>query len=138
MTAIKDIADRSCIPGKPVGILTGNERDIWAKDHSLLLGLFQFTFILQLCNKLHLSVYNFVYNYHLLFYIFSELGNNKSIIKDIETSLFILCLDTNIPKDAFKEKNNASVRAVQAMTGFNSCLNAGNRWHDKTVQVKYL
>ncbi|XP_029158264.1 carnitine O-acetyltransferase-like isoform X2 [Nylanderia fulva] len=100
VTAIKDIADRSCMPGKPVGILTGNDRDTWAKDHSLLI----------------------------------ELGNNRSIIKDIETSLFILCLDKNIPKDAFKEKNNASVRAVQALTGFNSCLNAGNRWHDKTVQ----
>lgn len=100
VTAIKDIADRSGMPGKPVGILTGNDRDTWAKDHSLLL----------------------------------ELGNNRSVIKDIETSLFILCLDKNITKDAFKEKNNASVRAVQTMTGFNSCLNAGNRWHDKTVQ----
>ncbi|XP_050455190.1 carnitine O-acetyltransferase-like [Cataglyphis hispanica] len=100
MSAIKDIADRSCMPGKPIGILTGNDRDTWAKDHSLLL----------------------------------ELGNNRNIIKNIETSLFILCLDKNIPKTAFQEKNNASVRAVQTMTGFNSCLNAANRWHDKTVQ----
>lgn len=45
MTAIKDIADRSCMPGKPVGILTGNDRNTWAKDHSLLLGFFQFTFV---------------------------------------------------------------------------------------------
>ncbi|XP_011159104.2 carnitine O-acetyltransferase isoform X2 [Solenopsis invicta] len=100
VAAIKDIADRSCTEGKPVGILTGNDRDTWAKDYSLLL----------------------------------ELGNNRNIIKDIETSLFILCLDKNLPKDAFKEKNNASVRAVQAMTGYNSSVNAGNRWHDKTVQ----
>lgn len=42
MAAIKDIADRSCTQGKPVGILTGNDRDTWAKDYSLLLGLFQF------------------------------------------------------------------------------------------------
>lgn len=70
--------------------------------------------------------------------VFSELGNNKDIIKDIETSLFILCLDKNIPKDAFKEKNIASVRAVQTLTGYKSCVNAGNRWHDKTVQVKYF
>jgi len=69
--------------------------------------------------------------------IFSGLGNNKDIIKDLETSLFILCLDKNIPAVAFRKKNNASVRAVQTMTGFNSHLNAGNRWHDKTVQVKY-
>ena len=70
--------------------------------------------------------------------LFSELGNNRNIIKDIESSLFILCLDKDLPKDAFNEKNNASVRAVQSMTGCSSYVNAGNRWHDKTVQVKYL
>ncbi|XP_026825041.1 carnitine O-acetyltransferase isoform X2 [Ooceraea biroi] len=100
VAAIKDIADRSCVSGKPVGILSGNDRDTWAKDHSLL----------------------------------SELGNNRRIIRDIETSLFVLCLDKNMPEGAFREKNNASVRAVQAMTGFDSSVNAGNRWHDKTIQ----
>jgi len=45
VTAIKDIADRSCMPGKPVGILTGNDRDTWAKDHNLLLGFLSFTFV---------------------------------------------------------------------------------------------
>ncbi|EFN86319.1 carnitine O-acetyltransferase isoform X2 [Harpegnathos saltator] len=100
VAAIRDIMNRSYMEGKPVGILTGNDRDTWAIDNSLLL----------------------------------ELGNNRNIIKDIETSLFVLCLDKDIPKEAFKEKNNASVRAVQTMTGFNSYVNAGNRWHDKTVQ----
>lgn len=42
VAAIKDVASRSCVEGKPVGILTGNDRDTWAKDHDLLLGLFQF------------------------------------------------------------------------------------------------
>lgn len=69
-------------------------------------------------------------------HVFSELGDNRNVIKDIETSLFVLCLDKDIPEDAFREKNNASVRAVQTLTGFDSCANAGNRWHDKTVQVK--
>ncbi|XP_020281994.1 carnitine O-acetyltransferase-like [Pseudomyrmex gracilis] len=100
VAAVKDIADRSRTKEKPIGILTGNDRDTWAKDHSLLL----------------------------------EIGNNRKIIKDIETSLFALCLDKDIPKDAFKDKNNASVRAVQSLTGYNSCTNAANRWHDKTVQ----
>ncbi|KAL0104807.1 hypothetical protein PUN28_016444 [Cardiocondyla obscurior] len=100
VAAIKDIADRSSVQGKPVGILTGNDRDTWAKDYGVLL----------------------------------ELGNNRNIIRDIETSLFILCLDKDMPKDAFKNKNNASVRAVQTMTGYSSHTNAGNRWHDKTVQ----
>ncbi|XP_014479313.1 PREDICTED: carnitine O-acetyltransferase-like isoform X2 [Dinoponera quadriceps] len=100
MATMKDIVNRSRTEGKPVGILTGNDRDTWAIDSRMLL----------------------------------ELGNNKNIIKDIETSLFILCLDKDMPKEAFKGKNNASVRAVQTMTGFNSRMNAANRWHDKTVQ----
>lgn len=52
--------------------------------------------------------------------------------------MFILCLDKNIPRDAFMGKNNASVRAVQTMTGFGSRVNGGNRWHDKTIQVKHM
>ncbi|XP_076674709.1 carnitine O-acetyltransferase-like isoform X2 [Andrena cerasifolii] len=98
--AIKDIAERSYIEAKPVGILTGNDRNTWAEDYNLLLGL----------------------------------GNNRNIVKDIESSLFVLCLDKDIPKAVFKEENNASVRAIQCLTGFNSRTNAGNRWHDKTVQ----
>lgn len=45
MAAIKDIADRSRAQGKPVGILTGNDRDTWAEDHNLLLGLLQFLIV---------------------------------------------------------------------------------------------
>lgn len=56
-------------------------------------------------------------------------------MKDIEQSMFILCLDKEMPKEAFENKNNASVRALQSLTGYNSDLNAGNRWHDKTLQV---
>lgn len=63
------------------------------------------------------------------------LGNNRNIVKDVESSLFVLCLDKDIPKAVFEEENNASIRAVQCLTGFNSRTNAGNRWHDKTVQV---
>lgn len=71
-------------------------------------------------------------------YVLSELGNNRKIIKDIESSLFILCLDKDVPKDAFRNKNNASVRGLQTLTGISSSVNAGNRWHDKTVQVEHL
>lgn len=66
---------------------------------------------------------------------FLEQGNNDKIIKDIEQSMFILCLDKEMPKEAFVNKNNASVRALQSLTGYSSDLNAGNRWHDKTLQV---
>jgi len=125
VASIKDIADRSYISGKPIGILSGDERDTWAKNHSLLLG-----FLTHFCFLIIVKLL-------LCMNIFSGLGNNRDIIKDIETSLFILCLDKTMPADAFREQNNASVRAVQTMTGFNSYLNAGNRWHDKTVQVKY-
>lgn len=55
VAAIKDIADRSCTQGKPVGILTGNDRDTWAKDCSLLLGLFQF-FKIKLFGFTHCNI----------------------------------------------------------------------------------
>lgn len=44
VAALKDVADRSCTQGKPVGILTGNDRDTWAEDSRLLYGLFLFFF----------------------------------------------------------------------------------------------
>ena len=101
--SIKDIAKRSQVQGKPIGILTGNDRDTWAEDHSRLSGI----------------------------------DSNKKILKDIEDSLFVLCLDKELPKEYFNAKNEASVRAVQSLTGCSSSTNSGNRWHDKTIQVNY-
>ncbi|KAL2731393.1 carnitine O-acetyltransferase-like isoform X1 [Vespula squamosa] len=98
--AIKDIVSRSQTKGKPIGILTGNDRDTWAECHCVL----------------------------------KEQGNNEKIIEDIEQSLFILCLDKEMPKEVFENCNNTNVRALQSLTGYNSDLNAGNRWHDKTIQ----
>lgn len=66
--------------------------------------------------------------------ILQELGCNDRILQLIEDSLFILCLDKDIPTEAFKHKNNASVRALQSLTGYDSHTNAGNRWHDKILQ----
>ncbi|OXU29095.1 hypothetical protein TSAR_004262 [Trichomalopsis sarcophagae] len=100
IATIKDIAERSRTPGKPVGILTGNHRDIWADDH------------------LRLKI----------------LGSNSKILNDIETALFALCLDKELPKELFKNKNVESVYALESLTGCNSSINAANRWHDKTVQ----
>lgn len=36
--SISDIVKRSNNPGKPVGILTGNDRDTWAENHEILKG----------------------------------------------------------------------------------------------------
>ncbi|KAL7294320.1 hypothetical protein TKK_0012331 [Trichogramma kaykai] len=36
IASIEDIAQRSKLPGKPIGILTGNDRDIWVEDHNKL------------------------------------------------------------------------------------------------------
>ncbi|KAL2750080.1 carnitine O-acetyltransferase-like isoform X1 [Vespula maculifrons] len=66
--------------------------------------------------------------------VLKEQGNNGKIIEDIEQSMFILCLDKEMPKEIFGNRNNASVRALQSLSGYNSDLNAGNRWHDKTIQ----
>ncbi|XP_014234236.1 carnitine O-acetyltransferase-like isoform X2 [Trichogramma pretiosum] len=100
IASIEDIAQRSKLPGKPIGILTGNDRDIWVEDH----------------NKL------------------KSIGKNEEILKNLETALFVLCLDKELPKSAFSNKNNSSVRGIQSLTGYSSSTNAGNRWHDKIVQ----
>ncbi|XP_012274626.1 carnitine O-acetyltransferase isoform X2 [Orussus abietinus] len=99
-TLIKDIVERSCTAGKPIGLLTGNCRDTWAQDHCML----------------------------------KENGYNRNILNDIECSLFVLCLDKPVPNELFRDKNSASVRALQSLTGISSSINAGNRWHDKIVQ----
>ncbi|XP_058805057.1 carnitine O-acetyltransferase-like isoform X2 [Phymastichus coffea] len=99
-TCIKDIVERSQTPGKPIGILTGNDRDTWAEDHENL----------------------------------KNLGLNSAILKDIETALFVLCLDKSLPRDLFVNRNTESVYALESLTGCSSAVNAGNRWHDKTVQ----
>lgn len=44
MGTIKDIAERSTLPAKPVGILTGTDRDTWAEVHKKLIG-----FLLSFC-----------------------------------------------------------------------------------------
>ncbi|XP_015112385.1 carnitine O-acetyltransferase [Diachasma alloeum] len=62
------------------------------------------------------------------------IGCNSGLIKNIEEALFILCLDKEIPRNKFAGKNDSSVRARQALTGFSIDTNAGNRWHDKTLQ----
>ncbi|XP_011299476.1 carnitine O-acetyltransferase-like [Fopius arisanus] len=98
--AIKDIFERSCTPGVPVGILSGNQRDTWAQDFEVLRAL----------------------------------GGNSELIKTIEEALFILCIDREIPSHKFQGKGELSVRAKQALTGFSVDTNAGNRWHDKTLQ----
>lgn len=56
------------------------------------------------------------------------IGNNSAIIKDIETAMFVLCLDQAIPPNTFEGKNILSVRAKQSLTGFSITTNAGNRW----------
>lgn len=38
VSAVKDIVKRSSVEAKPVGILTGNDRDTWVQDYNLLLG----------------------------------------------------------------------------------------------------
>ncbi|XP_063984221.1 carnitine O-acetyltransferase-like isoform X2 [Diachasmimorpha longicaudata] len=68
------------------------------------------------------------------FEVLRAIGDNSKLIKDIEESLFIVCLDREIPREKFGGKNISSVRAKQALTGFSIDSNSGNRWHDKTLQ----
>lgn len=52
--------------------------------------------------------------------------------------MFVLCLDQGMPSNKFPDKNYESVGALRTMTGISSDTNAGNRWHDKAVQVRIV
>lgn len=45
MGTIKNIVERSLLPAKPVGILTGTHRDTWAEAHRKLIGFYSLYFI---------------------------------------------------------------------------------------------
>ncbi|KAF8329449.1 acyltransferase ChoActase/COT/CPT [Cantharellus anzutake] len=77
---IQHIYDNSMTEYPPVGILTSNNRDTWAKDYDLL----------------------------------SASERNKRILNEIESSAFVVCLDSEKPETDGGE--------------------LGNRWVDKPVQ----
>lgn len=52
VAAVTDAVERSYVPGKAVGILSGNDRDIWAKDYELLLGFTLLPFTSLVCCSL--------------------------------------------------------------------------------------
>ena len=59
---------------------------------------------------------------------------NKAAMKDVQRSIFVLCLDS-----ATCDPNMPATRtmvAAQMLHGGGARLNSGNRWFDKTLQVK--
>ena len=61
--------------------------------------------------------------------------DNEASVKTIEGSLFLLALDP-APETELDEEADAGRAAAHAMhaTGIARC--AGNRWFDKTIQVR--
>lgn len=94
---LKQVVDQSQKPSVPVGILTTENRNTWAKAYN------------------HLN----------------KDTSNKSVLRDIHRSIFVLCLDNELPSDMWDER---SVAARLMLHGGGSKLNTGNRWYDKTIQ----
>ena len=59
--------------------------------------------------------------------------NSKSI-EAIQTSLFLLCLDG--PASHLSARNPATVDAIKVVHGGGSKGSSGNRWFDKTIEVR--
>ncbi|XP_053341857.1 carnitine O-acetyltransferase isoform X1 [Clarias gariepinus] len=57
---------------------------------------------------------------------------NKESVQKIQTSIFIVCLDSPMPRVADKMYHTRA--ALQMLHGGGSQWNSGNRWFDKTLQ----
>ncbi|KAK5646969.1 hypothetical protein RI129_005433 [Pyrocoelia pectoralis] len=63
--------------------------------------------------------------------VYEELiKDNHKEVKDIESCLFLVCLDCQMPEVS----NKMTKAGMQVLHGGGSKLNAGNRWFDKTLQ----
>ncbi|XP_065321965.1 carnitine O-acetyltransferase-like isoform X1 [Gordionus sp. m RMFG-2023] len=63
--------------------------------------------------------------------------HNKRVMKIIQQSLFVLCLDLDIPPSGDDLSNGTlmNLKANNILHGLNSKHNTGNRWFDKTLQI---
>lgn len=62
-----------------------------------------------------------------------EDGTNRNSVENIQTSLFLLCLDE--PCSHLSAPNAATLAAQQIIHGGGSKGSSGNRWFDKTIQI---
>lgn len=59
---------------------------------------------------------------------------NRESVRSIQKSIFTVCLDAVIPR--VSEDMYRSQVAGQMLHGGGTKLNSGNRWFDKTLQVR--
>lgn len=59
---------------------------------------------------------------------------NCASLTAIEDSIFLMCLDQEVPEQ--NGVSSESRQATHALHGSGSAYNSGNRWFDKTLQVK--
>jgi hypothetical protein len=67
------------------------------------------------------------------FKLVSDELNQKSV-EAIQTSLFLLCLDG--PASHLSARNAATLDALKIVHGGGSKGSSGNRWFDKTIEVR--
>ncbi|XP_049865434.1 carnitine O-acetyltransferase-like [Pectinophora gossypiella] len=99
---LNNVIAESQIPAcDPIGVLTSENRDTWAKAYQLLIAD----------------------------------DVNKASLKDIETSIVVLCLDAPVGLWDLSDKGaRQNLAASQTIFGGGSRSNGNNRWFDKTVQ----
>lgn len=94
---LEQVISQSQKAGIPVGLLTSDDRDTWARVYKDLVA--------------------------------DDI--NKSIMDQIQRSLFIVCLDNSVPFRS--DRMSALMNNIHH--GTSSALNSGNRWFDKTLQI---
>lgn len=105
----------------PVGILSAENRDTWAECYQILQkGIAYNSYTTLNLFRLH-SIANL-----------DVVLDNAAVLKEIETSLFVLSLDSVCDTSSVNAQTKA---ALQTIHGGGSKCNSSNRWFDKTIQV---
>lgn len=76
------------------------------------------------------------YHKNMFVYLICADNANKESVFAIQRSIFTLCLDGAMPR--VSEETYHSCAAIQMLHGGGSQWNSGNRWFDKTLQVRII
>lgn len=134
----KDINTRmnSNLMTQRVQILTSDNRLTWAANREKIINCKP---ILRLVYKDNVFLKHISYSSMIIHYKFSIVVSelNKKNLLMIENCLYVVCLDQSIhnPSD-----HSVSYKDMlrQMLTGHGSKINGGNRWFDKTIQVRII
>ncbi|OBS81043.1 hypothetical protein A6R68_20771 [Neotoma lepida] len=118
---------------EPIGILTSNHRNTWAKAYNTLIKGGELPIPRGVCGKKSPGQETAGSEAPYAYPNSTDKVNRESV-SSIQKSIFTVCLDKPVPRVSDDVYRNHV--AGQMLHGGGSKLNSGNRWFDKTLQAK--